>query len=259
MARAWIGTSGFTYKHWRDVFYPEGVPQKRWLEYYAGRFGTVELNNTFYAMPREKTCASWAARTPEDFLFAVKLTRIITHRWRLMHSEELLARFLEAARALGSKLGPVLVQLPPRWQADPARLAAFFDMAPKERRWCVEFRDPSWLRDDVYRVLRDHNAALVIHDLIPDHPRVVTADWVYLRYHGAGAKYAGSYGREELSGAAKMIRGFLEKRLEVFAYFNNDAEGKAVRNAAALEAMITKTTRTTKSTKKEGIKRAEYV
>lgn len=237
MASAHIGTSGFTYKHWREVFYPEGVPQKKWLEFYAQNFETVELNNTFYAMPRENTCTSWAARTGRNFLFAVKLNRILTHRWRLMHPEELLERYLQAVGCLGSKLGPILVQLPPKWRADPQRLDGFLDVAPSQYRWCLEFRDPAWLCDEVYQVLRKHNAALVIHDLIPDHPRELTADWTYLRFHGTSG-HDGNYDVQQIKAMAKDVAGYVSKGLDTFAYFNNDLYGYAVKNAMALKEML---------------------
>lgn len=236
--RAYIGTSGFTYPHWKGVFYPDNVPQKRWLEYYAQHFGTVELNNTFYAMPRPETCATWRARTGPDFLFAVKLNRVLTHRFRLLRAREWLDRYIDAVDHLGDKLGPVLVQLPPKWHADPQRLDDFLQLASKRLRWCLEFRDPAWLCEDVYRVLRAHGAGLVIHDLLPDHPREITADFTYLRFHGPGGKGDMAYDAPQLKEAAREIRAFLKKKLTVFAYFNNDVHGHAVQNAQSLKQLL---------------------
>ncbi|MCK4601191.1 MAG: DUF72 domain-containing protein [Phycisphaerae bacterium] len=237
--KAHIGTSGFSYGHWKGVFYGDDVPQRQWLEYYAEHFDTVELNNTFYSMPREKTCRSWRQRTPEGFCFAVKLNRLITHRKRLADCGELLGAYLKAVDHLGEKLGPVLVQLPPRFGADPSRLDVFLEICPTDHRWAVEFRDPSWLCEEVYAVLRARNAALVVHDLIKDHPREVTADFMYLRFHGPSRRYAGCYTRQALAAAAKRIREHLAAGLDVCAYFNNDIAGHAVRNAADLKRYVT--------------------
>ena len=236
--QAHIGTSGFTYDHWREVFYPEELPKRQWLEYYAKRFETVEINSTFYHMPGEKVCNSWRRRTPEGFCFVVKLNRFITHRKRLIECGELLDSFVSAVEHLGAKLGPILVQLPPRWQADPERLKSFLKICAPRGRWAVEFRDPSWLCEEVYSVLRKRRAALVVHDLIDDHPREVTADFVYLRFHGPGESCAGCYPSQALQDAAASIKSFLSAGLEVFAYFNNDVGGYAVRNAIELKELI---------------------
>ena len=239
-----IGASGFTYDHWREVFYPRDVPQRRWLEFYAQHFDTVELNNTFYTLPRESTFEAWHDRTPKDFLFAVKLHRVVTHRYRLMHSQEWLEKFLQAAACLSGKLGPLLVQLPPRWKADPPRLDDFLAAVPghvpggKALRVAVEFRDANWLCDAVYAVLARHNAALVVHDLIADHPRELTADFAYLRYHGPGAAHDSNYSRRELADQADLIGKWQAKGLEVFAYFNNDAAGHAIVNARDLKSLV---------------------
>ncbi len=238
MARAYIGTSGFTYPHWKKVFYPEDVPQKRWLEYYAEHFNTLELNNTFYQMPKPKTCQSWFERTPDDFTFATKLSRVLTHRFRLTNVQRWLEPYLNAVEELGDKLGVILAQLPPRWRANPQRLAEFFKFVPASQRWAFEFRDASWLTGEVYDVLRQHKAALVIHDIIADHPREVTADFVYLRFHGATARYSSNYSRPQLQQWAKQIKSYLRKDLDVYAYFNNDAQGYAVKNAIALKELI---------------------
>ena len=154
---------------------------------------------------------------------------------RLRDPEEPLARFLERAALLGSHLGPILVQLPPRWRADAPRLDAFLAAAPRRYRWAIEFRDPSWLSPSIYAVLQRHGAALCIHDLIPDHAREVTAPWVYLRYHGV--RYGGSYAQEFLRREAKTIRAYRKAGLDVFAYFNNDVGGHAITNASTLRAL----------------------
>ena len=236
--KAHIGTSGFTYDHWREVFYPPQVKQREWLEYYCRHFDTVEINASYYHMPRPNVCESWRRRSPAGFCFVMKLNGSITHRRRLVDCGEALEMFVGAAGRLGQKLGPLLVQLPPRFRADAARLAAFLDICPAEHRWAVEFRDESWLCEEVYDVLRAHNAALVVHDLIADHPRVVTADWVYLRFHGPARKYAGCYTDAMLRDAAARVRDRLAAGRDVFAYFNNDVAGHAVANAKTLKRLL---------------------
>jgi len=238
-SRLRVGTSGFTYDHWRGVFYPPDVPKKRWLEHYAEHFDTVEINSTFYHMPRAEVCEGWGRRAPEGFCFALKLNRVITHRHRLADAAEAMETFLAAARTLGEKLGPVLVQLPPRFAVDPERLGRFLDQCPARHLWAVEFRDPSWLCERVFHVLRDHNAALVVHDLIPDHCHEVTADFTYLRFHGPGG-HDGCYSPDWLRETARRIDEHLSAHLDVFVYFNNDVAGHAVRNAAELKERVTK-------------------
>ncbi len=242
--KACIGTSGFMYDDWRGVFYPQDLAKKKWLEFYAYNFDTVEMNNTYYAMPRAHVCENWRQRTGEQFSFTVKLNRQITHRQKLLHYEKPLQMFMDAVESLEKKLATILVQLPPRFKCDPARLENFLQGCPSSRLWAVEFRDPAWLNDEVYAVLKKFNAALVIHDLIPDHPRVFTADWTYYRFHGPqgeeNAKYAGDYPPAMLRTAAKHIRANLKDGLDVYAYFNNDIHGYAVKNAMELRKFVTK-------------------
>lgn len=233
--KAYIGTSGFTYDHWREVFYPPAVKQREWLEFYCRHFDTVEINTSYYHMPRPNVCAGWRQRSPDGFCFVMKMNGRLTHSRRLINCEEPLETFLIPVNELGEKLGPILVQLPPKFKADARRLDAFLDICPTQRRWAVEFRDPSWLCEDTYAVLRAHKAALVVHDLIPEHPRITTAAWTYLRFHGPSEeKYHGSYSDEMLRAAARRIKKHLKDGRDVYAYFNNDAHGHAVRNAASL-------------------------
>jgi uncharacterized protein YecE (DUF72 family) len=240
-----IGTSGYQYNHWRGVLYPDDVPKKRWFEVYADTFNTVEINNTFYHLPKAETFDDWRRRAPDGFLYVLKYSRYGTHMKRLKDPggpDGHVATFLERADRLGPLLGPILVQLPPHWNADPARLDAFLAAAPADHRWAVEFRDPSWFCEAVWEVLRRHNAALVVHDMLQDHPREVTADWVYLRFHGTAEAmpYGGNYSPQALSGAARRIRRHLGEGRDVFAFFNNDAEGHAVRDALALRRYVRK-------------------
>ncbi|MCX5769792.1 MAG: DUF72 domain-containing protein [Candidatus Hydrogenedentes bacterium] len=248
--RVEIGTSGYQYDHWRGVFYPEDIPKRKWFEYYATRFDTVEINNTFYRLPSAETFEQWHDRAPENFCFTLKYSRYGSHIKHLKDGAETISAYMHAAQRLESKLGPILVQLPPHWKVDPQRLDEFFSAARNHarwkreglrwdshaQRWAVEFRDPSWLEDRVYDVLERRGVALCIHDIIKDHPRVVTADWVYLRLHGASDW--GNYSPGDLDKMAGEIGAWRARGLDVYAYFNNDAHGYAVANAKDLERRV---------------------
>jgi uncharacterized protein YecE (DUF72 family) len=233
-----LGTSGWQYDHWRGVLYPPDLPRREWLAHYASVFDCVEVDATFYGLPQPESVAAWRRAVPKGFLFAPKLSRYATHMKRLKDPEATLGRFLGALRPLGPALGPILAQLPPRWRADPARLAAFLAAAPRDLRLAVEVRDPSWLCEPVYAVLRARGAALCLHDLIPEHPRVVTADFVYLRFHGDPLRIG--YTAARLAAEARRVRAWLRQGLDVFAFFNNDAGGHAVRDAIALLGSLTR-------------------
>jgi uncharacterized protein YecE (DUF72 family) len=231
-----IGTSGYQYDHWRGIFYPEELPKKQWLAMYVCRFDTVEINNTFYHLPQASTFDHWRSQAPPGFCFALKYSRFGTHLKHLKDPPVHLKPFVENAERLKPYLGPILVQLPPQWGVDTARLEQFLAEAPSRLRWAIEFRHPSWLCEPVYRILREHKAALCIHDKL-DHPRVVTAGWTYIRYHG-GAEEGGNYSQEFLRAEAGRIRGYLDEGLDVYAYFNNDQHGHAFRNAADLHRLV---------------------
>lgn len=233
-----IGTSGYQYDHWAGVFYPKVLPRGRWFEHYAEHFDTVEINNTFYNLPAPETFDSWKQRAPKGFCYALKFSRYGSHLKRLRDPDSTIAKFTECADRLGRFLGPILVQLPPRWHADPQRLEAFLDAAPSKYRLAVEFRDRDWLCERVYTVLRRHRAALVIHDMMGEHPDVVTTNWVYFRFHGPDERYRGDYPHQTLSAYAKRIEGYISRGMDVFAYFNNDLEGHAVFNAADLRRYV---------------------
>lgn len=231
-----IGTSGYQYDHWKEVFYPEDIPKKEWFGYYQEHFSTVEINNTFYNLPEKDTIDDWREAASDDFLFSVKYSQYGTHMKKLKDPEEHIKNFLEPVKHLEYKLGPVLVQLPPDWNCNKERLEEFLEAAPKEQKFAVEIRDESWLADEIYELLEEYNAALVIHDMIEYHPRKVTADWVYLRFHGDD--YSGSYSEEELDDIAKQIREHAKEGREVFAYFNNDDKGYAAKNAKTLKEKL---------------------
>jgi len=240
MARAWIGTSGYRYRHWRGTVYPPGLPAREWLSHYASRFDTVELNTTFYGLPDPATVRGWRDAVPDGFRFAVKMSRYGTHLKRLRDPEAWLERFFRAVEPLGDRMDVVLAQLPPRWHADLARLDAFLTAFPNGHRLAVEFRDRDWLREPVYELLRRHGAALCINDLVRDHPRVVTADHVYLRFHGPDPNrpYVGEYSPQALAGLARRIRRHLADGLDVRVFFDNDAAGQAVADAERLKRYL---------------------
>ncbi len=234
--RLHLGTSGFHYPHWRGVFYPPELAPDAWLSFYCRHFGAVELNSTFYRLPEVGAFDRWRTETPAGFLFALKFSRYGSHLKRLRDPQRTIPRFVERARQLGARLGPVLVQLPPHWHADPQRLDAFLAEAPRDLRWAVEVRDPSWLDEPVYAVLAAHGAALCVHDLLPAHPRQLTADWVYRRFHGD--HYQGSYSAAQLQAEAAEIDGWLAQGLDCYAFFNNDQNAYAVANARELGRLL---------------------
>ncbi len=242
-AAARIGCSGWSYRDWRGVVYPDQLPQSRWFEHYATLFDTVELNNTFYRLPTSAAVERWAAAAPKGFVYATKLGMFGSHRKKLREPEPWLANHLDRVERLGSALGPNLVQLPPRWHRNTARLDEFLEAAPASIRWAVEFREPTWLHDDVFVVLQRHGAALCIHDLIKDHPFTLTTDWTYIRFHGPDAlvrPYHGAYGPGRLRRWADRIDEVLEDGHDVYGYFNNDFDGNAVRDAQWLLSALTR-------------------
>ena len=235
-----VGCSGWTYAHWRGVVYPKGLPQRRWLEHYATLFDTVEVNATFYRLPSRDTVAAWVETVPERFVFAVKASRYLTHVRRLRDPGRGVERFYASIEPLVSspKLGPVLWQLPETFHRDDERLARALDRLPPGRH-AFEFRHPSWFEPEVYSLLRERRAALVIGDH-PERPfqaHELTADWTYVRFHHGSRGRRGNYSERELEGWARRIRAW-RRRAEVFAYFNNDWEGFAVANARKLSQMV---------------------
>jgi uncharacterized protein YecE (DUF72 family) len=240
MAAVRVGCSGWSYSDWRGRVYPEGVPQRRWLEHYATLFDTVEVNATFYRLPRRETVEAWVERTPADFVFAVKASRYLTHVRRLSDLGRGLERFYARIEPLvdSPKLGPVLWQLPETFHRDDERLAGALGRLPRGRH-CFEFRHPSWFAPDVYALLREHGAALVVGDH-PERPfqaRELTAGWTYVRFHHGRRGRRGNYSERELDAWAERLDDW-RSRADVYAYFNNDWEGFAVQNATALRERL---------------------
>ena len=240
MADAFIGCSGFNYRHWRGNFYPEKLPQKKWFEHYCTIFSTVELNVTFYRLPAPETFAKWYRETPASFVFAIKGSRFITHVKRLADAEEAVHRYFNSALNLQEKLKVVLWQFPPGFQANTERLHHFLGLLKQYPvRQTFEFRHESWLSPETYDLCRAHGANVCMADwpefLVQTPP---TADFVYIRRHGHDRSYTGCYSPEEIAADASRIEDYLRKEEDVFIYFNNDLGGHAPRNAADLRQLL---------------------
>ena len=233
-----IGCSGWVYKDWRGRFYPEDLPQREWLRHYSERFETVEINNTFYRLPTREAVEGWVEQTPAYFSFAVKGSRYSTHIKRLLEFEKYSARFFERLEPMAEagKLTVVLWQLPPNFQVDLDRLRLALDaLEDRPGRHCFEFRHESWFGAPTYELLAEHDAALVIGDdpRWPFQTRELTADWTYVRFHRGSKGRRGNYSPAEIGTWRRRIASW-RSRAEVFAYYNNDWEGFAPRNAAEL-------------------------
>ena len=227
-----IGTSGWQYKHWKGGFYPAGVKQAAWLEHYAARFDTVELNNSFYRLPDPSAFDGWRERLPVGFVLAVKASRYLTHVKRLVDPEQPVALLMERASRLGEKLGPILVQLPPNLAEDVGRLDATLGAFPPGQRVAVEFRHPSWFTDRCRRTLEKHGSALCLaNGGAVDSPLWRTADWGYVRFHAGKASPTSCYGSAALRTWAGRIASIWRPDEDVYVYFNNDLHGCAPRNA----------------------------
>lgn len=240
MANIHLGCSGFSYKHWQGNFYPDDISQKAWFAYYRSVFATVELNVTFYRTPAPKTFRHWYEESGKNFSFAVKGSRYITHVKRLVDVESALARFFGAAQELQEKLQVVLWQFPPQFKVDLPRLESFLDqVAQYHGRNTLEFRNRSWLIDEVVDLCKNRNVSMCM----ADHPQFldvlpITADFVYIRRHGMEGSYNGFYTGEQLEKDAARIRSYLDRQLDVYIYYNNDLGGAAPQNAQELASLL---------------------
>jgi uncharacterized protein YecE (DUF72 family) len=240
-SRVRIGCSGWQYRHWRGLFYPADLRTADWFDYYASRFDTVEINNTFYRLPEAAVFHAWRTRAPKGFTFAVKASRYLTHMKKLKDPEAPVDLFFSRARELGRTLGPVLYQLPPRWAVNLERLETFLRALPRKRLHVFEFREPSWYRDDVFRMLERYRVALCLHDMEGSASGALeVGPFVYVRFHGT-ARYSGSYSDERLAAWATWLTARVRAGKMVYAYFNNDVGGHAPRDADRLRAMLTRT------------------
>ena len=235
-----MGCSGWNYADWRGVLYPRGCPQRRWLARYAEVFDTVEINTTFYRLPSADAVRGWVAQTPPGFAFAVKSSRYLTHIKRLTDMERGVARLHERLEPLTTspKTGPMLWQLPGNFHRDDERLAFALEHLPPGRH-AFEFRHPSWFADEVLAALRDHGVALTIgdHPERPWQPHALTADFTFVRLHYGSRGRRGNYSATELDEWARELKR-LARRADVFAYFNNDWEGFAIRNALGMRERL---------------------
>lgn len=240
-----IGTSGWQYRHWRGTFYPGGMGTTHWLSFYTSYFDTVEVNNAFYRLPEASAFERWRESTPPGFEMAVKMSSYLTHNRRLREPAEPVHRFLDRARHLGDKLGPILLQLPPTMPAEIGRLEETLSCLGSSVRVAVEVRHESWDRDEVFDVLAAHNAAWVIADAPWRRwPVVRTADWGYLRFHQGRASPQPCYGRKALAGWARRVTALFPDEADVYAYFNNDPCACALRDARWFASAVGRAGRT---------------
>lgn len=241
-----IGTSGWNYAHWRERFYPKGTPQRLWLDTYAKQFETVEVNGSFYKIPKVESVEHWVEAAPSRFRFALKLWRGITHFKKLKDCRDALGRFFEVAEQVPTRQrGPVLVQLPGNQGPDLEKLDTFLNdlkgvTAPSRWKVAVEFRHPGWLSKETYRLLDRHRSAVCLHDMGDQAPTEEPNDasFVYVRRHGPRGDYAGSYSKAALKQDAERMRRWSEQGRPVFVYFNNDGEAAAVKNGLELKRLL---------------------
>lgn len=252
--KVYIGTSGWQYGHWRGIFYPENLPTKDWLNFYSQEFQTAEINSSFYHLPREATFKNWAIKTPDNFLFAIKVWRRITHLKKLNNIQEDFKIFFERAMTLAEKLGPLLFQFPPNFHATEENIKRLKSLGRfirkhsglhsrkfTERHYAFEFRHQSWFNEKIYRILKNYNLALCWADT-PYYPyqEEITADYVYIRLHGHTKLYASKYTSSQLLDYAQKIKKLNRQNKTVYLYFDNDYHGYAIENARELKRLINK-------------------
>jgi len=232
-----VGTSGWAYDHWSEVFYPKDCPKSKWLDFYTKHFSTVELNASFYRLPKPQTFEGWSKKTPDNFLWAVKASRYITHIRRIRDVQEPLERFFSSADCLREKLGPILFQLPPNLVFDEAVLSDFCKSLPGDHLYTLEVRHPSWAQPRVFEILGQYNISLCISDTAGRYPLIeqLTASFIYIRLHGSRSLYASEYTEEELQAYAEKIKGWSK---DTYLYFDNDYKGYAVKNAKRLKEIL---------------------
>jgi uncharacterized protein YecE (DUF72 family) len=233
-----IGCSGWNYKHWRGLFYPEGLPQKRWFDHYSATFDTVEINNSFYRLPTPETFEKWRDQAPPGFCYSVKANRFLTQRKKLKDCAEPLERMMGPFRALGDRLGPILYQLPPSLRINLERLEEFLELVPRDVTNVFEFRDKSWYVPQTLALLDRYGASFCVHDMRGSaSERWATGPVAYVRFHGGEGKYWGRYSDEALLGWTDWIVSQARER-PVWCYFNNDIEGHAIHDALTLRSMV---------------------
>ena len=239
--KIFIGTSGYSYKHWIDKFYPKDLPQKRWLEFYAQHFNSVELNVTFYRLPKESLFENWYKRTPSNFRFVIKGSRFITHIKRLQDCKEPLSLFMQRAANLKDKLSCILWQTPPSLSYDSKRIKDFVKYLKEwpQYLYSFEFRNKSWFNEELYDIFRENNINLCISDS-PSYPyeEVFTSNFLYIRFHGGKKLYGSNYSSLELEDWKNKIDIWMKDKNTLFAFFNNDAYGFAIENALYFQKLF---------------------
>jgi uncharacterized protein YecE (DUF72 family) len=249
--KIYIGTSGWHYKHWVGTFYPEKTKDSEQLAFYLKYFKSVELNNSFYRLPKPRVFANWRKAVPADFIFAVKGNRYITHNKKLNIEKQNISIFFKSVKNLEEKTGPILFQLPPKWNLNVERFARFLKQLPKNYRYAFEFRNHSWYREEIYELLRKYNFAFCVYELEYHlSPREVTADFVYLRLHGPGGKYQGSYSKTRLESWVEQCEEWSKHGKDVYVYFDNDQKGYAAFNARTLQGLMMKSSRNIRQRKR---------
>jgi uncharacterized protein YecE (DUF72 family) len=234
-----VGCSGWAYKHWRGIFYPEGLPQKRWFDFYADEFDTVEINNSFYRLPPPETFEKWRDQARPGFRYAVKANRFITQAKKLLNCEEPVARMMTAACRLEDRLGPMLYQLPPTLKINLERLESFLKIIPRDMINVFEFRDSSWYEEEAYALLDRYGASFCVHDMAGCvSSRTAVGPVAYVRFHGGVGKYWGRYTDQTLLGWADWALDQSRGGRSVWCYFNNDIHGHAIDDARTLKSMV---------------------
>jgi len=237
--KIYIGTSGFSYEHWQNRFYPKNVQSKNYFEYYQKYFNTVEINNTFYKLVSKKVILNWKKEAKKDFVFSIKASRFITHIKRLKEPKKHLSLFINRIKHLKEHLGPILFQIPPNWHLDLKRFESFLKALDKDYKYAFEFRDHFWLTKEVFALLKKYKSALCIYDLEGfQTPLEITANFVYIRLHGPKKAYSGSYSKKALQKWGKIIQGFKKNKLDIYCYFNNDEKAFAIKNAMDLKNIL---------------------
>jgi len=241
MKKVKFGTSGWMYDDWNEIFYPKDLADEEKLGFFAKKFNTVEINNTFYNLPEKKVFERWNSQVPENFIFSVKASRYITHLKKLSDPELIIKDFFENVSGLGKKIGPILFQLPPFWKVNSERLKKFVRILPKKFKYVFEFRDASWYKYEIFQLLKNKNIALCVHDHRDGpSPKILTADFSYFRFHGPGGSYQRKYSKKRLEKHAEIIEKWKNQGIDVYCYFNNDYKGNAIENAGQLKKMIYK-------------------
>ncbi len=239
MATYYIGTSGWHYQQWSGIFYPQTMPVSQWLQYYSRSFNSVEINSSFYHLPTEKTILNWHSSVPDGFRYSVKVSRYITHIKKLSGSLDAIANFTDRVNHLAQRLGILLFQLPPGMRRNDEKLESLLMQLSPRYKYVFEFRNRTWMDDDIFALLSKYNIGFCIYDL-PGYtsPTIQTSDFIYIRFHGSNGLYSSCYSDSELAKWAKNIKGISRNASSIYIYFNNDFEAYAVQNAIKLRQLL---------------------